>query len=149
MRTINKRRAEVLAPIMCAPQNEQEEEEKLMFQSVDCQFTVNSLAIRLLNGMFSYKDVTRCGKCTAEDTRELEIISAHPSLKPDFSNLADAVILNFPDLVCHLCENERTVEREFGQCLYIEVNDSSKNNWLIRTKHLINPNSINLDFHGV
>lgn len=128
MRTVNKKRAEVLAPIMCAPQNEQEEEESLAFESVDCQFTVNTLASRLLMGTFSYKDVTRCGTCTAEDTRELPIISANESLLPDLSNLTDAVMSNFPNLVCHLCESQRTVEREFGQFFYIEVNVSSENN---------------------
>lgn len=124
MQTINKKRAELLAPIF-QPQNEQEEEENLMYGDVDCQFTVNSHASRLLMGTYSYKEARRCDSCTITDSRQLPIISANNSLLPDFSNLAVAVLENFTNPVCHLCSNNLTiVEREFGQCIYIEVNRS-------------------------
>lgn len=124
MRTINKKRAELLTPILGKPMNEQEEEDRVMTK-VNCQFTVNALAYKLLIGTFSYKEDMRCDICESPtESREVPIVTTHQSLLPDFSNFTDAMLASFIHPTCPMCtENLTIVEREFGQCLYIEVHD--------------------------
>lgn len=124
MRTINKRRAEILAPLL-SPQTEQEEEEALDSKDLDCQFTVNAIARRLLQGTFSYREERRCDNCKTADIKEDEIISTHLSLKSDFSNFAQSIVDNFAEGTCLNCNSIlTTVKQEFGQCLYVQVNYS-------------------------
>lgn len=125
MRTINKKRAELLVPIFRKARNEEEEEERMMFD-VDCQLTVNSLASQLLRGTFSYKEDRQCSGCTHTTSTILPTLSANESLLSDFSNLSEAILSNFGDAVCALCSTElNTVDSEFGQFLFIEVSDTN------------------------
>lgn len=118
MKTVNKKRAELLTPIFGRPQNEQEEEE----QMIDCQLTVNSLAGQMLKETFSHREERRCNQCTFADFRNSPTLMANRLLLPDFSNLSDAVLENFGNSVCSMCQNALTVDSEFGQLLFLEVN---------------------------
>lgn len=121
MRTINKKRADLLIPIFRKPQDEAEEERRLTC-SLDCQHTVNSLVSQLLSVTFSYKEERQCSECTHTDSRTLPTLMANQSLLPDFTNLNEAVLANFSDPVCELCNNNlNIIATEFGQCVFIEV----------------------------
>lgn len=121
MRTINKKRADLLIPIFRKPQNEDEEEQR-MIHGLDCQLTVNSLVSQLLRATFSYKEERECSGCTHKNSRTLPTLMANQSLRPDFTNLSEAVLANFSDPVCELCNNTLNISAtEFGQCIFIEV----------------------------
>lgn len=134
MRTINKKRADLLAPMLAAPQNEQEQEERLMLDNLDCQFTVNALAFKLLMGTYSYKEEMQC-ECSFKDTRESPIMKAQNPLSVDFSNFIEAVVANLPDPVCPLCKRVLTIEREYGQYSFIEVVFLENDLFLMKSKH--------------
>lgn len=125
MRTINRKRAELLVPIFRKARSEEEEERRLM-SNVDCQLTVNSLVNDLLSGTFSYKEDRECSGCTHADTRTLTKLTANESLLPDFSNLSEAILQNFGDATCALCTKDlKIVDSEFGQLLFIEVSNTN------------------------
>lgn len=121
MRTINKKRTEMLAPIMKTPETEQEEEERIM-QDFDYRFSVNGLAHNLLLRTFSYKEKAQCNNClSVPRTIEVSILDTNEQLLSDFSNLIDAVLQTFPDRVCVECRQNLSIESEFGQFIYIQV----------------------------
>lgn len=133
MRTINKKRAEMLAPIFKNPESEEDEEEHL-----DCQFTVNALASKLLMGTFSCKETEEpCSTAdcpfTPQNSKEYPLLTIHPSLRPDFTNLVEAIAENFPDnRLCPECNKELIVKREYGRFIFLQVLIFVPFFWLIK-----------------
>lgn len=123
MRTINRKRAEILTPIMQRDETEEEAEESAL-EDLDCQFTVNAFASKLLLGFgaYSYTETAKCRNCPSETkTSEFSTLNTHSSLRVDLSNLVEAVLANFPDPLCYQCQDEKTVEFQFGQFVFIQV----------------------------
>lgn len=128
MRTVNKMRAEMLTPIFKIPETEHEEEARLIdaVSDVDCQFTVNALASKLLMGTISCsEEVASCDTSSCSSTlqsAEYQTLNASQSLRSDFSNLADAIVENFPDFrLCPDCEKELDITRQFRRFIFIQV----------------------------
>lgn len=120
MQSINKKRAEMLTPIFRNPENEEDNTVHL-----DCQFTVNALAAQLLAGTISCKEAEApCGTpdCPyAPKSSVRPMLTLHTSLRPDFTNLVEAIEANYRDAFCQDCQKELVVTREFGQFIFFEV----------------------------
>lgn len=136
MRTVNKIRADMLFNLTkkfdkyadSKNSDTVEDEDELGFLEcfdVDSQFTVNSMAAKLLHShTYSLKESILCEDCytAGNNDHSLPIISAHTSLKPDFSNFVEAIRANIPLFSpCRLCDKFFGGEREFGQHIFIEV----------------------------
>lgn len=121
MRTVNANRAKLLTNVMKKAETEQEIEDELWQEEVDCQFTVNALASKLLAGIASLKENGRCECSYGFENHEFSMISVSQSLKADFSNLAASIIENLGYQSCPECSTELTIEREFGTFIFIQV----------------------------
>lgn len=124
MRTVNIKRAELLAPIISKPETDLEKEEQMLFElsQVDCQFSVNGLAFNLLRGIFSYKDTGKCSNCASfSRTSENPTLNTHHILRSDLSNLAEAINMNFPEPKCPDCDTDLSIQHEFGTFMFVAV----------------------------
>lgn len=141
MRTINKKRAEMLSKfvkptvdqVYIEPEDrtktaEIDENIRALFDiyDMDCQFSVNGLVSKLLHSFtYSLKETSICKNCGESDiihVSKLPIIGASNALKIDYGNLVAAIGDNFPDYKCDDCNSYKEVQREFGQHVFIEVN---------------------------
>lgn len=123
MRTINKKRAELLTTLLKEPENEQEHEEATINDSVraDCKFDFNGLASILLQGTHSIIEKAECIACRTHSMNIQSKFSAGESLNADFSNFVGVLFENFPEHICGECNEPQTVSREFGNFVFIEV----------------------------
>lgn len=141
MRTINKKRAEMLSKfvkptidsVYIEPEERTETQEidediRAIFDTydMDCQFSVNGLASKLLHSFtYSLKETSVCNNCEESaitGVSALPIIGASNALKTDYGNLVMSIEDNFPSYKCDDCNSYKEVQREFGQHIFIEVN---------------------------
>lgn len=124
MRTLNKARAVLLHQLNKTPETEEEGEERLLLDALgtDCKFAVNGLAAKLLSGAFTCYEEGECEQCTFKiGPNQIPIITTGTELQQDYGNLVHAIEANLPDNICYACENRVTVEREFGNYVFVEV----------------------------
>lgn len=108
MRSINKKRAEIIWDIMEGSENN--------------SVTVDFIVTVLMANCASYHEVVLCSNECTNETILIPIVRLHTSFNPDFSNLASAIADNY-SFKCPRCHKEEgnSIEITYGPVLVIEV----------------------------
>lgn len=93
MKTINKDRAIILTTIK---NQEREDDSDDLLSVLNCEITVNTLIVELLQNVPAYKEFKRCSSRCADSERSFPNIPVHSSLRPSLDNLMDCITSNFP-----------------------------------------------------
>lgn len=137
MKSTNKKRAEILHKLIKPDdqrhvepeeriEDEFDEDVRLEFDCYDlnCKFTVNGMCSKLLHShTYTLKENRLCSECDTSGNygSRQPIITAHLSLKLDFTNIEQAIKDNFYDPKCSACDKKYNISREFGAHAFIEV----------------------------
>lgn len=111
MRSVNKRRAEILSDIMEGLSNQEN--------------TAVSIVSTLMKDCPSYQERVLCENECENDMKYFSTVKVHLEFKHDFSNLVEAIIKNYPShpecSKCHKVEGN-SMEITYGPLIVIEVN---------------------------
>lgn len=110
MRSVNKKRAEILSDIMQGLANQEN--------------TAISIVSALMKDCPSYQEKVLCKNECQNDMNYSPTVKLHSEFKPDFSNLVDAIVQNYPiNPKCSKCHRvEGTcVEIQYAPLIVIEV----------------------------